>query len=118
MDSINIRRKLTQFNDHWHPRIVGQINDMYVKLAKIQGAFVWHSHRWEDEMFYVVSGRLTMRYRDRDVEVAPGEFVIVPHGVEHLPVCDEETHILLIEPKATVNTGDADSDRQVASDWI
>jgi mannose-6-phosphate isomerase-like protein (cupin superfamily) len=97
---------------------VGEINDAYVKLAKISGEFVWHQHDNEDEMFLVVKGRLLMKFRDRDVVVNEGELIIVPRGVEHLPVAEEEVHIMLIEPKTTVNTGNVQSERTVGDQWI
>lgn len=118
MNTVNIKQKLALITEQWQGKVVGEINDMYVKLAKLEGEFLWHSHDWEDEMFLVVSGEMTMRFRDHDERVGPGEFIIVPHGVEHMPVCPQETHILLIEPKATVNTGDAGGERTVEPEWI
>lgn len=118
MDKVNIKDKLALFTEQWSGKVVAEINDMYVKLCKLEGEFLWHSHDWEDEMFYVVKGELTMRYRDRDVVVGPGEFVVVPHGVEHMPVCPSEAHIMLIEPKATVNTGGEESERTVEPEWL
>lgn len=111
MEKVNLAGKLAQISDHWNPRIVGEVNDTLVKLVKMQGAFDWHHHEVEDELFLVLQGSLTMRLRDRDINVAPGEFVIVPHGVEHMPVSDEEVHLLLIEPKTTVNTGNLNNER-------
>jgi mannose-6-phosphate isomerase-like protein (cupin superfamily) len=93
---------------------VGEVNDSYVKLVKLKGAFVWHHHETEDEMFLVHRGLLTMRFRDRDIVVAPGEFIIVPRGVEHLPVAEEETEVILFEAKTVLNTGNVVSDRTVA----
>src|SRR5260370_41096217 len=104
-DKVNLTEKFASFQDHWSPKVAGDINDFQVKLVKLQGEFVWHHPDLEDELFLVVKGRLRMRFRDRDVVVEPGEFVIVPHGVERLPVAEEETHILLLEPKTTSNTG-------------
>ena len=104
-DKVNLKEKFEQFDDQWSPRLVGEINDMHVKLVKIQGEFIWHSHETEDEMFFVVTGGLTMRFRDRDVEVGSGEFIIIPHGVEHMPVSEGITEIMLLEPASTVNTG-------------
>ena len=105
MKKVNLNDKLAQISDHWNPRVVGEVNDIHVKLVKMQGAFDWHHHETEDELFLVIEGHLTMRLRDRDISVGPGEFVIVPHGVEHMPVSDGEVSLLLIEPKTTLNTG-------------
>ncbi|MDX1991474.1 MAG: cupin domain-containing protein [bacterium] len=113
MDKVNIADKLAQFNNHWSPHIVGEINNFHVKLAKLQGEFMWHHHEHEDEMFLVVKGQLLMKFRDRDVYINEGEFIIVPHGVEHLPVAQEEVHIMLIEPAETLNTGNLENERTV-----
>jgi len=116
---ISLRAKFGLFSDHWHPRIVGEVNDSLVKLVKVKGEFVWHSHADEDEMFLVISGRLTMRFRDRAVAVDPGEFIIVPKGTEHRPEADIETEIMLFEPRAVVNTGDEVNERTRAElEWI
>jgi mannose-6-phosphate isomerase-like protein (cupin superfamily) len=115
---VNLGEKLALFGDLWSPRIVGQVNDTHIKLVKLQGEFVWHQHELEDELFLVLTGRLTIRLRDGDINLEPGEFVIIPHGVEHMPVAAEEVHILLVEPKATVNTGDAGGERTVEPAWI
>lgn len=112
---VNISAKLAQFTDHWSPKIVGDVNDCHVKLAKLKGDFVWHHHEHEDEMFLVIKGRLRMKLRDRELVVTEGEFVIVPRGVEHLPVADEEVHVMLFEPKGTVNTGNLSNRRTVKS---
>ncbi len=114
MDAVNLKEKFTQFSDHWNPRIIGEVNDCYLKAAKIKGAFVWHHHENEDELFLVVKGRLQMKFRDRDVIIEEGEFIIVPRGVEHCPVAEEETHIVLMEPKSTLNTGNVVNERTVA----
>jgi mannose-6-phosphate isomerase-like protein (cupin superfamily) len=114
MEKVNLAQKFAMFNDHWSPRIVGEINDSYVKLARLKGEFVWHHHANEDEMFLVISGNLTIRFRDREVKLAPGEFVIVPRGVEHLPVADDEVQVMLLEPKTTLNTGNLENDRTVS----
>jgi len=95
--------------------IVGELNDSYVKLAKLKGEFVWHHHDDEDELFLVLKGSLLMKLRDRDIRVEPGEFVIIPRGVDHLPVAEEETQVLLLEPKSTLNTGNIQSDRTIAN---
>ena len=114
METVNIREKFGSFSDCWSPKIIGELNDSYVKAAKLKGEFVWHHHDIEDEMFLVVKGTLRMRFRDRDVLVREGEFLIVPRGVEHLPVAEEEVHVLLLEPKSTLNTGNIQNERTVA----
>ncbi len=115
MGKINIREKLSLFDSFWDPKVVGELNGQHVKLVKFQGEFVWHKHDGEDELFLVVSGSFTMQFRDRVVVVEEGEFLIVPRGVEHCPQADREVHVLLFEPAATLNTGDAMSDRAVRS---
>jgi mannose-6-phosphate isomerase-like protein (cupin superfamily) len=114
MEAINLRKKLAQVNEYWSPRIVGELNDSYVKVVKLKGEFIWHHHEHEDELFLVVAGRLKMRFRDGEIAVEPGEFVIVPKGVEHLPVAEEEVQIVLFEPKTTLNTGNVQNERTVA----
>jgi len=106
MEKIKIEKKLSLFNDYWNPRIVGELNGQHVKLVKFQGEFVWHKHDHEDEMFLVISGILKMEFRNKTVEIHPGEFIIVPRGVEHKPVADEEVSVMLFEPATTLNTGD------------
>lgn len=106
MEKIKIEEKLSLFNDYWNPRIVGELNGQHVKLVKFQGEFVWHKHDHEDEMFLVISGILKMEFRNKTVEIHPGEFIIVPKGVEHKPVADEEVSVMLFEPATTLNTGD------------
>ncbi len=113
MTKVNIREKLALFQDHWSPRIVGELNGHHVKLVKFQGEFVWHTHDAEDELFLVVQGRFCMDFRDRQVWLEPGEFLIVPRGVEHRPVAMEEVHVLLFEPAGTLNTGDAPGEKTV-----
>jgi mannose-6-phosphate isomerase-like protein (cupin superfamily) len=113
MDTINLADKLRQFDERWSPRIIGQVNDAHIKLVKLQGEFVWHAHDNEDELFLVISGRLRMRFRDHDAVISPGELIIVPRGVEHMPVADEETHVLLVEPATTLNTGNVRNERTV-----
>jgi len=108
---VNLHETLSRFTERWSPKIVGEVNDSYVKLAKLQGEFVWHHHEAEDEMFLVLSGTLTMRLRDRTLTIRPGEFVIVPRGVEHLPVAAEDVALLLVEPKTTLNTGNVRNER-------
>ncbi len=111
MEKVNLAQKLAMFSDYWNPRIVGELNGQHIKLAKLRGEFVWHSHADEDELFLVVKGTLLLRFRDRDIELSEGEFFIVPRGVEHLPVAEEEVHVLLFEPVSTVNTGDVQDER-------
>jgi mannose-6-phosphate isomerase-like protein (cupin superfamily) len=111
MTKVSLTEKLSQFSDHWHPRIVGELNGQHVKLVKFQGAFVWHHHESEDELFLVVAGRFSMEFRDRRIEVSEGEFLIVPRGVEHRPVAEEEVAVLLFEPAGTLNTGNVQEQR-------
>jgi mannose-6-phosphate isomerase-like protein (cupin superfamily) len=113
VEKINLTDKLSQFDEHWSPRIVAELNGQHVKLAKVKGAFVWHHHEHEDELFYVLKGRLTIEFRDRSIELGPGECLVVPRGVEHRPVAEEETHILVFEPAGTLNTGNVRSERTV-----
>ena len=113
METVNLAEKFGRFRDYWSPKIVGELNDSYVKLAKLKGEFVWHHHANEDELFLVVRGKLLIRLRDRDIRLNEGEFVIIPKGVEHLPVADEEVHVLLLEPKSTLNTGNVRNERTV-----
>lgn len=118
MEKVNLSEKLSLFTDFWSPKAVGAVNDFQVKLVKLEGAFVWHSHEIEDELFLVLRGRLRMEFRDREVLIVPGEFIIVPHRTEHRPVADEETHVLLFEPGSTVNTGTAGGPRTREVEWI
>ena len=111
MDKVNISEKLSQFNDYYNPRIIGELNGQYVKAVKLMGEFVWHHHDNEDELFLVIKGKLKMEFRDKIVEVLPGEFIIVPKGVEHKPVAEDEVHILLFEPASTLNTGNVENER-------
>jgi mannose-6-phosphate isomerase-like protein (cupin superfamily) len=111
MEKVNLAEKFSLFTDYYNPRIVGELNNQQVKLAKLKGEFIWHKHEEEDELFLVVKGRLIMELRDRTVEIKEGEFLVVPHGVEHKPVAPEEVHVLLFEPATTLNTGDTVSDR-------
>lgn len=110
MKKVNIQEKLSQFSDHWNPRIVGELNNQHVKLAKLKGEFVWHSHEKEDELFFVIEGCLQIEFRDKTVTLYPGEFLIIPKGVEHKPVAKNEVLVLLFEPATNVNTGDTNSD--------
>ena len=119
MEKINLAEKLGKFSAHWSPRIVAELNGQHVKLVKFRGEFVWHQHEHEDELFYVVRGSFRMELRDRTVELREGEMFVVPRGVEHRPVADEEVAVMLFEPAATVNTGNAGGDKTVAKpDWI
>jgi mannose-6-phosphate isomerase-like protein (cupin superfamily) len=111
MDKVNLREKFACFSNHWSPKIAGELNGQQVKLVKFQGEFVWHRHDNEDEMFLVVRGRFRMEFRDRHVWLEEGEFLIVPRGVEHRPVAEEEAHVLLFEPASTLNTGNVRNER-------
>ena len=111
MPKVTLSEKFSKFTEHWSPKIVGEVNDSYVKLVKFQGEFVWHHHEHEDELFLVVVGGFTMRLRDGDVELKAGDFYIVPRGVEHCPAAREECQVLLLEPKTTLNTGNIQSER-------
>ena len=110
---VKLEDKFNLFNDRWSPKIVGEINDSYVKLVKLKGEFVWHHHESEDELFLVVKGRLLIKLRDRDIRLEEGEFVIIPRGVEHLPIAEEEAQVMLLEPKSTLNTGEVHNERTV-----
>jgi mannose-6-phosphate isomerase-like protein (cupin superfamily) len=120
MDVIDLADKLARFDDCWAPRVVAQLNGQHVKLAKLDGAFVWHAHEAEDELFLVVAGRLRMELRDAPIELGPGQLCVVPRGVEHRPVAlDGVCSVLLFEPASTVNTGDAGGERTVTElEWI
>ncbi len=118
MEKVNLANKFGLFQEYWSPKIAGELNDSYLKLAKLKGEFVWHHHEAEDELFLVVKGRLVIKLRDRDISLDEGEFVIIPRGVEHCPVAEEEVHVLLLEPKSTVNTGNVENERTVGEQWI
>jgi mannose-6-phosphate isomerase-like protein (cupin superfamily) len=118
MDKVNLAQKFGMFHEYWSPKIVGELNESYVKLAKLKGEFIWHYHEAEDELFLVVKGRLLIKLRDRDIWLEEGEFVIVPRGIEHLPVAEEEAQVLLLEPKSTVNTGNVQSEKTVSAQWV
>lgn len=111
MNKVNLLEKFAMINDHWNPRIAGELNGQHVKLVKFQGEFVWHKHDQEDELFYVVKGNFTMELRDRSVEIGEGEFFIVPRGTEHRPVADREVWVMLFEPATTLNTGDVKDEK-------
>jgi mannose-6-phosphate isomerase-like protein (cupin superfamily) len=115
---INLANKFNLFQEPWHPKIVGELNDSYVKLAKLKGEFVWHHHDNEDELFLVVKGTLVIKLRDQELTIHEGEFVIIPKGVEHLPVAEEEVQVLLLEPKSTLNTGDVQNEKTVDAEWL
>ena len=114
IEKVSLAGKLNRFSDYWSPKIVGELNDSYVKLVKLKGEFVWHHHETEDELFLVVRGKLLIKLRDRDIELEEGEFVVIPRGVEHLPIAEQEAHVLLLEPKTTLNTGNIRDARTVA----
>ena len=115
MQKVNLAEKLAQFSDHWSPRVVGELNGQHVKLAKLEGEFVWHHHAAEDELFLVLRGHLDIHLRERVVGLDPGEFFIVARGVEHKPVAEGEVHVLLLEPESTLNTGNLRNRRTVES---
>lgn len=119
MDKINLQEKFNAFEGHWQPKIVGELNGQYVKLAKIKGEFVMHQHDEEDELFMVIEGKMCMEMEGKILEILPGEMIIVPKGTQHRPIAEEECKILLFEPKSTLNTGDAEDERrQEKLDWI
>jgi mannose-6-phosphate isomerase-like protein (cupin superfamily) len=111
VDKVNLDEKFALFSEHWSPKVVAELNGQAVKLVKLQGEFVWHHHDHEDELFFVMRGTLRMEFRDRVVTVEAGEFIVVPHGVEHRPVAPEEVHLMLFEPLETVNTGNVQEER-------
>jgi mannose-6-phosphate isomerase-like protein (cupin superfamily) len=118
VEKINLQQKFALFSDHWSPKMIGELNDFAVKIVKVKGEFVWHHHDVEDELFFVIRGRLLMQVREetgdqRDIWVEEGEMIIIPHGVEHRPVAEEETQLMLLEPATTVNTGNVESERTV-----
>jgi mannose-6-phosphate isomerase-like protein (cupin superfamily) len=118
IEVINLAQKFSLFQEYWHPRIAGELNDSYVKLVKLKGEFVWHRHENEDELFLVVKGKLIIKLRDRDLEIDEGEFVVIPKGVEHLPVAEQEVNVILLELKTTLNTGNVQNERTVEAEWI
>lgn len=113
VDKVNLAEKLALFSEHWSPKVVGDLNGQQVKLVKLHGPFVWHHHDSEDELFLVLHGHLRMELKDRTVDVKPGEFIIIPRGVEHRPVAEEEVHVLLFEPASTLNTGNVRGEKTV-----
>lgn len=119
MEVINIKNKLDKFSDYFNPRIISMLNGQYIKLGKFKGDFIWHSHKDEDELFYVIKGSFYMDFRDKTVEIKEGEMIVVPKGIEHRPRAEEEVHVMLFEPAGTLNTGDVENamtKRQL--DWV
>jgi mannose-6-phosphate isomerase-like protein (cupin superfamily) len=117
MEKVNLAQKFSQFHDYYSPKIAGEINDTHLKLVKLKGEFVWHHHDIEDELFLVVKGTLRMMVfedeKEREIRIEPGEFIIIPHGVEHKPIADDEVHLVLLEPKTTLNTGNVRNEKTV-----
>ena len=119
MNKVNLSQKFRLFKEYWTPKIVGELNGQYVKLVKIKGDFVWHKHDVEDELFMVIKGSMTIKLREKNIQLDEGELCIVPRGIEHKPAATEETYVLVFEPKSTLNTGDAESELTVKNlDWI
>jgi len=119
MEKVNLDQKFALFNEHWKPKIVGELNGQHVKLGKVEGSFVWHQHEREDELFLVVKGKMRLEFRDSTVDIDKGEFIIVPRGIEHRPVANEECHILIFEPASTLNTGNVNHEFTVTQpEWI
>lgn len=110
---INLNQKFSLFNDYWSPKIIGELNENFIKLVKLQGDFVWHSHKDEDELFIIIKGKLTIKFRDQDLTANPGEIILIPKGVEHCPSVEEEVWVMLIEPKTVINTGEVDDIKTV-----
>lgn len=118
IEKINLAEKFKLIDEFWSPRIAGELNDSYIKLARLQGEFLWHHHQDEDELFLVVQGNLVIKLRDQDIHLGPGELVVIPSGVEHMPVAEQEVHVLLLEPKTTRHTGNVVSERSQPDRWI
>ena len=118
LHKVNLAEKFSLFQDYWRPKIVGELNDACIKLVKLKGEFVWHLHESEDELFLVVKGCLVIRLRDGEIVLNEGEFAILPHGVEHCPVAEDEVQVVLLEPKTTLNTGNVRNERTVDAEWI
>ena len=114
IEAVNLAQKLTLFQEYWSPKIVGELNENYLKVVKVKGEFVWHKHDDDDELFLVLKGRLVIQLRDQEITLNESDFLVVPKGVEHRPVAEDEAHVLLIEPKTVVNTGDATDERTIA----
>jgi len=119
VEKINVAQKFNSFNQYWSPKIVAALNDSYVKVAKFKGEFIWHKHEYEDELFFISKGKLLIKMRDQpNITLNEGEFVVIPRGVEHMPVAQDEVHVMLIEPKTTVNTGNVTDSRTVRDEWV
>ena len=118
IEKINLAEKFNLIDEYWSPRIAGELNESYIKLARLQGEFLWHHHQDEDELFLVVQGHLLIKLRDQDIHLGPGELVVIPRGVEHLPVAEAEVQVLLLEPKTTRHTGNVVSERSQPDRWI
>lgn len=113
MNKVDLKDKFSLFNEHWQPKVVCELNGQYVKLVKLKGEFIWHQHENEDELFMVIKGKLKIKLKEREIDLAEGQFFIIPRGVEHLPVAEEEVHVMLFEPQSVLNTGDQKNDRTV-----
>lgn len=113
MNIVDLKEKFSLFNEFWSPKIAGELNGQYVKLAKLKGEFIWHRHEHEDELFMVIKGKLTIKLKDQNIELNEGQFFIIPRGVEHLPVAEEECHVMLFEPKSVLNTGNKINEKTV-----
>lgn len=118
IEVVHLEQKLSLFQEYWSPKIVGELNENYIKVAKFQGEFLWHKHDNEDELFLILKGSLVIQLRDQDLTLNEGDLVVIPKGVEHRPVAAEEVHAILIEPKSVVNTGDVASERTIAPDQL
>lgn len=119
IEKQNIKEKFNLISEYYQPKIAGELNDNYIKLAKLKGEFIWHKHENEDELFMILKGKLLMKLRDKEFELNEGEFIVIPKGVEHKPVADNEVHLLLIEPKSTLNTGNIENEKTIKNlDWI
>ncbi len=118
MQRVNLAEKFASFDVYWKPKIVAEVNDAYVKLVKVKGEFVWHRHENEDELFLVVKGTMDLQTREGDVSLEAGDMAVVPRGTEHRPVAEQEAHVLLIEPKSTLNTGNVRDGRTTEAEWI
>jgi mannose-6-phosphate isomerase-like protein (cupin superfamily) len=115
MNKVDLKEKFSLFKDHWQPKVVGELNGQYVKLAKLIGEFIWHQHENEDELFMVIKGKLKIKLKDREIDLYEGQFFIIPRGVGHLPIAEDEVHVMLFEPQSVLNTGDKKNERTVES---
>ena len=111
MNKVNISEKLSLINEYWNPKIIGEFNDSFIKIGKLKGEFVWHHHENEDEVFLVIKGKLIIKLREKDIVLEEGEFFVVPKGIEHMPVGEDEVHLMMLEPKSTLNTGNIKDER-------